>query len=167
MTSPCGLPLAVLTSDLADSFISIWRSAVQKISLLIFCTSGGASLRAIPATFCLSKNSRRFESCSLKILGQDYRQTSCLLRSERDTCEHEFPFSASRTCDYFFCSAKKSQVQSAPEPRKIPVLSDGYFSWLRGQDLNLRPCGYEPHELTGLLHPAIYSCMYDSVISPS
>ena len=26
---------------------------------------------------------------------------------------------------------------------------------MRGQDLNLRPCGYEPHELTRLLHPAI------------
>lgn len=28
------------------------------------------------------------------------------------------------------------------------------LSWLRGLDLNQRPCGYEPHELTGLLYPA-------------
>ena len=28
--------------------------------------------------------------------------------------------------------------------------------WLREADLNHRPSGYEPDELTGLLHPAIY-----------
>ncbi len=42
---------------------------------------------------------------------------------------------------------------------------DGVFSWLRGQDSNLRPCGYEPHELTGLLHPAAYSRDYSSKYS--
>ena len=32
---------------------------------------------------------------------------------------------------------------------------------LRGQDLNLRPLGYEPSELTGLLYPAIYMVLGD------
>src|SRR5882672_10639634 len=28
-------------------------------------------------------------------------------------------------------------------------------NWEQGSDLNRRPCGYEPHALTGLRHPAI------------
>ena len=30
------------------------------------------------------------------------------------------------------------------------------ISWSRGADLNHRPSGYEPDELTRLLHPAMY-----------
>ena len=30
-------------------------------------------------------------------------------------------------------------------------------SWSRGADLNHRPSGYEPDELTRLLHPAMYA----------
>lgn len=34
------------------------------------------------------------------------------------------------------------------------IVLAGFESWLREQDSNLRPLGYEPSELTGLLHRA-------------
>ena len=33
------------------------------------------------------------------------------------------------------------------------------YTWLRGQDSNLRPLGYEPNELP-LLHPATLNLVY-------
>lgn len=32
--------------------------------------------------------------------------------------------------------------------------SGALLNWLQGKDLNFRPCGYEPHALTRLRHPA-------------
>jgi hypothetical protein len=42
-----------------------------------------------------------------------------------------------------------------PERKKAPgtFLSSGLLIWLRGQDLNLRPSGYEPDELPGCSTP--------------
>ena len=34
------------------------------------------------------------------------------------------------------------------------------LKWLRGLDLNQRPLGYEPNELTELLHPARNPCLW-------
>ena len=44
------------------------------------------------------------------------------------------------------------QVPPPPMPGERVLLT---ISWLRGQDSNLRPLGYEPNELP-LLHPAAY-----------
>jgi hypothetical protein len=45
--------------------------------------------------------------------------------------------------EYSYCSLAKKVIDVESE-----------LLWLRGQDLNLRPSGYEPDELP-LLHPAI------------
>ena len=48
----------------------------------------------------------------------------------------------------------RESLQNAKQAR---VLASGLLKfWSRGADLNHRPSGYEPDELTRLLHPAMY-----------
>ena len=66
--------------------------------------------------------------------------TSCFL----------FLISLHRTC---FCFAKNPGLWLGQNQEKSPTFV-GLFSWLRDQDSNLGPHGYEPCELP-LLHPAM------------
>lgn len=55
----------------------------------------------------------------------------------------------------FWRSRRDSNPHSPPwQGGVIPF--DHWTFWLRGKDSNLRPSGYEPDELTKLLHLAIY-----------
>jgi hypothetical protein len=44
-------------------------------------------------------------------------------------------------------------VYAADSIRGLLKGIDSKFGWLRGQDLNLRPLGYEPNELPGCSTP--------------
>ena len=86
----------------------------------------------LPLPFACSGKSKLFRT-----FWQDYR-AKALLHSERDTCKHEFPFSATRTYDH---APGKTGAVAEPNPATTTQRKMDYprgvihLSWLRGQDL--------------------------------
>ncbi len=92
----------------------------------------------------------------------------CML--QRPWCFWSRALSVKKTCLWHVFSEKaslrrrpkRSMVQtfklfkSSPKEKRPCMLQRPWCFWSRGLDLNQRPPGYEPGELTRLLHPAIY-----------